>query len=86
MMHICYFFFFSDHCAILELGYLQSGKIAYPGQVRSGQVPDIPDKRSSTVIDKSDILINTHQYGMICIIRITCEVNESSGKQATVTS
>jgi hypothetical protein len=29
MMHFCHFLF-SDHCAILELGYLKSGKIAYP--------------------------------------------------------
>jgi hypothetical protein len=29
------FFLFSDHCAILELGYLKSGKIAYPELVRS---------------------------------------------------
>jgi hypothetical protein len=28
-------FFFPDHCAILELGYLKSGKIAYPELVRS---------------------------------------------------
>jgi hypothetical protein len=30
-----HFFLFSDHCAILELGYLKFG---------AGQVPDIPDK------------------------------------------
>jgi hypothetical protein len=32
-MHFCNFF--SDHCAIFELGYLKSGKVAYPGLVRS---------------------------------------------------
>jgi hypothetical protein len=31
----CHFFLFSDHCAILEEGYLKSGKIAYPELVRS---------------------------------------------------
>jgi hypothetical protein len=29
------FFFFSDHCAILELGYKKSGKIFYSELVRS---------------------------------------------------
>jgi hypothetical protein len=29
------FFLFSNHCAILELGYLKSGKIAYPELGRS---------------------------------------------------
>jgi hypothetical protein len=35
MMHFCHFVLFSDHCAILELGYLKSGKIAYPELVKS---------------------------------------------------
>jgi hypothetical protein len=37
------FFLFSDHCAVLELGYLKSGKNSLSG---AGQVLDIPDKRS----------------------------------------
>jgi hypothetical protein len=37
LLHDAFFvlFHFSDHCAILELGYLKSGKIAYPELVRS---------------------------------------------------
>jgi hypothetical protein len=30
LLHDAFLPFFSDHCAILELGYKKSGKIAYP--------------------------------------------------------
>jgi hypothetical protein len=35
MMCFCHFFLFSDHCAILEFGYLKSGMITYLEMVRS---------------------------------------------------
>jgi hypothetical protein len=41
MMRFCRFFIFSDHCAILDLGYLKSRKNHLSG---AGQVPDIADK------------------------------------------
>jgi hypothetical protein len=38
IMLFCHFFLFSDHCAILELGYLKYGKIAYPEMVRPSAI------------------------------------------------
>jgi hypothetical protein len=45
------FSFFSDHCAILDLGYLKSGNRSSG----AGKVPDIPDKRSSIVYPNVNI-------------------------------
>jgi hypothetical protein len=52
-MRFCHFFLFSDHCAVLELGYLKSGNSRLSV---AGQVPNIPDKRSSTVYKLYDEL------------------------------